>query len=172
MRVLVAYDGGEAGERALAAMANWAKETAPELHLLTVLHPNSIRETAAPGESYALTPAGTSAGQLLHADPPLPMVAENRSQAFASARAVAEAQLRDVANRHFSGLDVVFHAEIAEATAEAIISFASKIGAQLIAVGTHSRTGISHALLGSVAERVVRQSPLPVLVVGPHVQAA
>lgn len=36
----------------------------------------------------------------------------------------------------------------------------------LIIMGTHGRTGLSHALLGSVAERVVRHAPCPVLVVG------
>ena len=37
--------------------------------------------------------------------------------------------------------------------------------ADLVVVGTHGRTGIRHALLGSVAERVVRLSPVPVLTV-------
>ena len=37
----------------------------------------------------------------------------------------------------------------------------------LIVVGTHGRTGIRHALLGSVAERVVRHAPCPVLAVRP-----
>jgi nucleotide-binding universal stress UspA family protein len=34
----------------------------------------------------------------------------------------------------------------------------------LIVVGTHGRTGLTHALLGSVAEKVVRYAPCPVLV--------
>jgi nucleotide-binding universal stress UspA family protein len=38
-------------------------------------------------------------------------------------------------------------------------------GIDLIAMGTHGRTGLSHALLGSVAERVVRTSDVPVLTV-------
>jgi nucleotide-binding universal stress UspA family protein len=42
---------------------------------------------------------------------------------------------------------------------------ARKTGADLIVVGTHGRTGIKHAVLGSVAERVVQRSPCPVLVV-------
>ena len=38
-------------------------------------------------------------------------------------------------------------------------------GADLIVVGTHGRTGLAHALLGSVAERVVRRASCPVLTV-------
>lgn len=37
----------------------------------------------------------------------------------------------------------------------------------LIIMGTHGRTGLKHVLLGSVAERVVRHAPCPVLVVRP-----
>lgn len=36
----------------------------------------------------------------------------------------------------------------------------------LIIMGSHGRTGLSHIVLGSVAERVVRHAPCPVLVVG------
>ena len=39
------------------------------------------------------------------------------------------------------------------------------IDADLIVVGTHGRTGIAHAMLGSVAERVVRRAGCPVLTV-------
>ncbi len=37
----------------------------------------------------------------------------------------------------------------------------------LIVMGTHGRTGLAHALLGSVAERVVRRAPCAVLTVKP-----
>ncbi len=39
----------------------------------------------------------------------------------------------------------------------------------LVVVGTRGRTGFGRALLGSVAEQILRQSPCPVLTVGPHV---
>ena len=39
------------------------------------------------------------------------------------------------------------------------------IGADLIVVGTHGRSGLAHAMLGSVAERVVRRATCPVLTV-------
>ena len=46
-----------------------------------------------------------------------------------------------------------------------IAKFAAKGGFDLIVMGTHGRRGIQHALLGSVAERVVRMAPCPVLTV-------
>ncbi len=47
---------------------------------------------------------------------------------------------------------------------QAIIDTAKNKGADLIIMSTHGRTGLTHAMLGSVAERVVRLSPCPVLV--------
>lgn len=44
---------------------------------------------------------------------------------------------------------------------------ATEISAGLIVMGTHGRKGIAHALLGSIAEKVVRGSKVPVLVVPP-----
>jgi nucleotide-binding universal stress UspA family protein len=46
-----------------------------------------------------------------------------------------------------------------------IVSLASETGADMIVVGTHGRRGLPHLLLGSVAERVVRLSPVPVMTV-------
>ncbi len=37
-----------------------------------------------------------------------------------------------------------------------------------VVVGTHGRTGLAHVLLGSVAERVVRRAPMPVVTVRPE----
>ena len=46
----------------------------------------------------------------------------------------------------------------------AIVDFAKEWSADLIVIGTHGRTGLSHVLTGSVAERVVRLAQCPVLV--------
>lgn len=55
--------------------------------------------------------------------------------------------------------------EIEGTPAQTIVKVAGETGIDLIIMGTHGRTGLSHALVGSVAERVVRQSPCPVLTV-------
>jgi len=50
-----------------------------------------------------------------------------------------------------------------------ICQVAETAPADLIVMGSHGRTGLAHVLLGSVAERVVRHAPCPVLVVRlPH----
>jgi nucleotide-binding universal stress UspA family protein len=46
-----------------------------------------------------------------------------------------------------------------------IVRYAEQNGVDLIVMGTHGRTGLRHALIGSVAERVVRHAPCAVLVV-------
>jgi len=55
---------------------------------------------------------------------------------------------------------------ILEGTAyDQIVAHAKQVGADLIVMGTHGRRGISHAFIGSVAERVVRTAHCPVLTV-------
>ena len=53
-------------------------------------------------------------------------------------------------------------------TASTIVEFARTHGHQLIVIGTHGRTGVAHSLLGSVAERVIRTSSVPVLTIPPE----
>lgn len=48
---------------------------------------------------------------------------------------------------------------------DVILQTVDELPADLIVMGTHGRRGISRALLGSVAETVVRTSPVPVLTV-------
>ena len=49
-----------------------------------------------------------------------------------------------------------------------IIRYARKQEIDLIVLSTHGRTGLSHVLMGSVAETVVRTAPCPVLTVRPE----
>jgi universal stress protein A len=49
--------------------------------------------------------------------------------------------------------------------AHAIVEHAQNGGFDLIVMGTHGRTGMSHVVMGSVAERVLRKAPCPVLTV-------
>jgi nucleotide-binding universal stress UspA family protein len=49
--------------------------------------------------------------------------------------------------------------------AEEIVAYAREAGANLIVMGTHGRTGLDRLLLGSVAEKVMRDAPCSVLVV-------
>jgi nucleotide-binding universal stress UspA family protein len=48
---------------------------------------------------------------------------------------------------------------------ERILEVAVREQVALIVLGTHGRTGLAHAIMGSVAERVVRLAPCPVLTV-------
>ncbi len=58
---------------------------------------------------------------------------------------------------------------VGEPAAE-IVAHAGEQGVELLVLGTHGRTGLEHALMGSVAERVVRRARCPVLTVHPAAQ--
>jgi len=50
---------------------------------------------------------------------------------------------------------------------QALLEFVKSNSTDLVVLATHGRGGVSHLLLGSVAEKLVRLSPVPVLVVRP-----
>ncbi len=52
-----------------------------------------------------------------------------------------------------------------------IIEYVKAESMDLIVMGTHGRSGIEHILIGSVAEKVVRKSPCPVLTIRPRNKA-
>lgn len=65
------------------------------------------------------------------------------------------------------GFDVV-HADLAAPSVQrGILDYAERVGADLIVMATHGRRGVDHALIGSIAEAVVRRSACPVLTVRP-----
>jgi nucleotide-binding universal stress UspA family protein len=51
------------------------------------------------------------------------------------------------------------------ATADQIVAFAREGQFDMVVMGTHGRTGLKHMFLGSVAEKVVRMSTVPVLTI-------
>ena len=85
-------------------------------------------------------------------------------------------ELADQARRHLEewksiaatlGVEGVEAVTAVGEPAHEIVTWAKEKGADLVVVGTHGRTGLTHALMGSVAERVVRRAPCPVLTVRP-----
>jgi nucleotide-binding universal stress UspA family protein len=111
---------------------------------------------------------------LLHAYP-IPGYTFPDGSVVASPRMMQE--LADQAEKHLEewraeaeklvgGAQVRTEKAIGEPAAE-ILSFAKSSGQELLVLGTHGRTGLEHALMGSVAERVVRKAHCPVLTVRP-----
>jgi nucleotide-binding universal stress UspA family protein len=70
--------------------------------------------------------------------------------------------------RVLDGRDVDVEVEEAPDVADTLLKRAVTLGANLIVMGTHGRTGINRWFVGSVAERVLRSAPCPVMVVPPH----
>jgi nucleotide-binding universal stress UspA family protein len=61
---------------------------------------------------------------------------------------------------------LIFHREVRVGVDfREIIDYVAKHDIDLVVMATHGRTGLAHALLGSVAEKVVRKSPCPVLTI-------
>jgi universal stress protein A len=54
---------------------------------------------------------------------------------------------------------------------QVILQTAREVGADLIVLGTHGRTGLRRMLMGSVAEHIVRQAPCPVLTIRTPVES-
>ncbi len=78
----------------------------------------------------------------------------------------ASEQMQEIAKKQFAGLPVeTAVVKPKKAIYQEIIKFAETNNVSLIVMSTHGRTGAKHFLLGSVAERVVRRSPCPVMIV-------
>ncbi len=85
----------------------------------------------------------------------------------------ARAELEKLAAAHLEGRGVAYKIETRSGEApDGILRQAEEMNAGLIVLATHGRKGVSHFLIGSVAERVIRRSPRPVLVVRPSPSAA
>lgn len=90
---------------------------------------------------------------------------EAREQVRDTLRADAESFTKSVTDRALeAGLEVVREVRWGD-PAPAILSYAVEEGVELVVLGTHGRTGYERYLLGSVAEKVVRMAPMPVLTI-------
>lgn len=137
--ILVPYDFSAHSRVALAEASELATRLDAELHLVHVIQP--------PTFTYGHGIYGAAA-------PPVNMP-ELREAALRALREVAQG-LPGKAKTH-----VVEGSGIADMIHEA----AKQVSADLIVMGTHGRTGLAHAFLGSVTERTLRRAPCPVLTV-------
>ncbi len=78
----------------------------------------------------------------------------------------AEKAMAQFVAENFEGVETKAEVVVGYA-AEEILSIAEKEEADIIIMGTHGRKGIDRILFGSVAEKVVKNSPLPVLTIRP-----
>jgi len=77
-------------------------------------------------------------------------------------REEAEQALAEI--EEMAGERVTVETEMVEgAPGREIVAYAEETGIDLIVMGTHGRGGLNRLLLGSVAERVIRSAPVPVL---------
>jgi len=141
-----------------------------------ILHPTDFSRASAPAlrRAVALARACRAPLVLLHVmTPPSPFIGEDTPPSsyvdlLILARRSAKRRLAAVFVR-VRRTGVRARAVFAEGLpADAILRAARRMRADLIVMGTHGRTGVSRVFMGSVAERVVRQSRCPVLTVRAH----
>lgn len=136
--ILVPTDLSEGAEQALAYACELARMLGAQIHLLNVV---AIPALGVPELGVALT--GAIIDQL---------VTENQTALERLARTRCTAPLGQVLIKAGDPRDMINRTAL-------------ELGVDLIVMGTHGRRGISRALLGSVAETVVRSAPCAVLTV-------
>lgn len=140
-KILLPTDGGEVALRAAEHAVALARLCAAPLHLVFVHEPYPYTGVG------STNPAGVVAYD-----------AEARQHADEAFRRIGEiARLADVACT----------GELVEGkrTAQAIVDAAEEMGADLIVMGSHGRSGVARVLLGSVAAQVLVLAKVPVMVV-------
>jgi nucleotide-binding universal stress UspA family protein len=147
--ILVPLDGSAFGEWALSAAVSIARRTGASLELVTVAVP---------------LPAVISDGGPLAYDAAWATAAADRATAYLQAvtRRVTGAAELAVTQSVLGGRRV----------AELLVEHAAKVGADLVVMSTHGYGPLRRAWLGSVADAVVRHSPVPVLLIRPEEEAA
>ena len=143
-RVLVTTDFSPAGDHAVNHAFRLAADHGAEVLLLHVLE-----MVVAPNPVYAYYPTD-------------PLTPEVRARAESDARQALEDRVPKT-----GGLADIPHQTLVVPgmPAEEIIRVAEAHQVDLIVISTHGRTGLTHFILGSTAERVIRHVHCPVLVV-------
>jgi nucleotide-binding universal stress UspA family protein len=140
-KILIPHDFSECADCALAIAGDLARRYEASA---TLLHVHEPRYYATP-EAYMLYQSDELAGLIAALNDKLAGLAQTLRAAGAK---TVNTSVRPGAN-----------------PADEIVRHAVDGGYDLIVMSTHGRKGLSHALLGSVAERVVRTAPCPVLTV-------
>ncbi len=143
-KILVPLDGSELSECSLAHVKEVAAPGVSEVILLRV------QEPVVPNDAAAWSQAGYTITDVQ---------AQNRFNAE-KYLSLAAKKLND------QGISTKIEA-IEGRAAESILEYAEKNKVELIVISTHGRSGISRWTFGSVADRVVRHSLIPVLVISP-----
>ncbi len=141
-RILVPVDGSETSKRGLSEACRLSKRTGGRLKVLHVLDEhylvnNYVGVVCTPELFEAMRRGGER-------------ILDEAAAAARDSGVPVEAVLRQSGGRRVS---------------DAIIDEAKAWPADLVVMGTHGRRGLSHLALGSDAELVVRESPVPVLLV-------
>jgi len=140
-RILVPTDFSKSSQNALTYAAAFAEKFGAELHLLHVVQDLTL---FVPEAVFVAPPVA----------PPV-------EQFAAAARTALDRVVQDL---RLPGVAV--HPDVAEGIpAEEILRAAREKDIDLIVMGTHGRTGLAHVFMGSIAEKVVRRAPCPVLTV-------
>jgi nucleotide-binding universal stress UspA family protein len=141
-RILFPTDFSELSLHALTYARSFAEAYKAELHVIHVLD-----------EAYQYWMA-TAPNALPIGPSPAEIAAE------------ANVELDKFVKKHFSGQTVPLSSALMVGRPFLeIIRYAREKEIDLIVLGTHGRGGLSHVLLGSVAEKVVRKAPCPVLTI-------
>ena len=157
--ILAPTDFSPAANQALSYAFTEAAQHQARLTLLHVVqhHPTTEVYYLKGTPQYQPGYVAELSGQLPSLPPPIP---ETLRRDY---HEEALTQLRDLVPVSLAGLwDVQVTTGDA---ADAIVRMATEIAADLIVMATHGRTGFQHVLLGSVAEKVVRHAPCPVLTI-------
>jgi nucleotide-binding universal stress UspA family protein len=80
----------------------------------------------------------------------------------------AEKRLYEFVDEHFSEFADTKTVVVAGDASEEIINYIEDQNIDLVIMGTHGRKGMDKIIFGSVAERVLKTSPVPVMVVNPY----